>query len=354
MLEKLLSLIMLLVSFFCGPISGYPRADSARGRELLESGAAFRNPVDPPTSPDPWIIRHDGIYYNCFSGAGNTIRVSGSASLHTATRENAAIVWKSPQDEESAMFREGYWAPELHRINGIWYIYVAACDGPNENHRMYCLEAETDDPMGSYRMKGKVSDATDRWAIDGTVLEWRDGLYFIWSGWEGDENVAQNLYIAPMENPWTICGERVLLSRPEYRWEKHGKPYVNEAPQMLIKDDGLFLVYSASGSWTDDYCLGMLRFVGDDPLDPGAWKKTRRPVFRRTKNVYGPGHCCFARSPDNSEDWLIYHAVAEKGGGWGARSTRMQPFTWKKGAPVFGKPVGLKYAIPIPSGDSFS
>ena len=33
---------------------------------------------------------------------------------------------------------------------------MAACDGPNENHRMYCLEAETDDPMGRYRMENEV------------------------------------------------------------------------------------------------------------------------------------------------------------------------------------------------------
>ena len=249
------------------------------------------------------------------------------------------------------MFREGYWAPELHYIGGAWYIYVAACDGPNENHRMYCLEAETDDPMGRYRMKGKVADSTDRWAIDGTVLEWQGKLYFIWSGWEGDENVAQNLYIAPMENPWIISGERILISRPEYIWERQGEPYVNEGPQVLTKDGELFIVYSASGSWTDDYCLGLLRLKGDDPLDPRAWKKKRLPVFSRTKGVYAPGHASFVKSPDGSEDWIAYHAVAEQGGGWAARSTRMQPFTWKNGEPFFGRPVGLEYVIPIPSGD---
>ena len=68
---------------------------------------------------------------------------------------------------------------------------------------------------------GKVYDSTtDRWAIDGTVLEADNGaLYFIWSGWPGSVDGLQNLYIAPMSNPWTISGPRVLLSTPQLSWE---------------------------------------------------------------------------------------------------------------------------------------
>lgn len=325
--------------------AGSPRAPTLEGQ-------GFQNPVIPALAPDPWVTQHEGMYYYCFAGMDNTILVSRSASLHEISREGAQVVWQGPQDEESAMFREGYWAPELHFIEGHWYIYVAACDGPNENHRMFCLEAESDDPMGRFRMKGKVSDTTDRWAIDGTVLQWQGQLYFIWSGWEGTENVAQNLYIAPMDTPWRISGERVMISRPQYPWEKHGEPDVNEGPQVLIHEGSLYLVYSASGSWTDDYCLGLLRFKGGDPLEAAAWRKSAFPVFRKAKAAYGPGHACFVRSPDGSEDWIIYHATEEKGAGWDGRSTRMQPFTWRRGMPVFGRPAAPGQVLAVPSGDA--
>ena len=58
---------------------------------------------------------------------------------------------------------------------------------------------------------------------DGTVLELNGELYFLWSGWEGDVNVAQNIYIAHMSDPCTIDSERVCLSTPTYSWEKRGE-----------------------------------------------------------------------------------------------------------------------------------
>ena len=47
-------------------------------------------------------------------------------------------------------------------------------------------------------------------------------LYMIWSGWEGDENGQQNIYIAKMKNPWTIEGNRVQISSPTFDWETIG------------------------------------------------------------------------------------------------------------------------------------
>jgi len=109
------------------------------------------------------------------------------------------------------------WAPELQRIRGRWYIYFAASDGVNANHRMYALQAVGDDPQGDYVLKGRVGDPSDRWAIDGVALELRGKLYFVWSGWpEAKGDFPQVLYIAAMRDPWTIAGRRHLLVAPEH------------------------------------------------------------------------------------------------------------------------------------------
>ena len=107
------------------------------------------------------------------------------------------------------------WAPELHRLRGKWYVYFAADDGQNRNHRMFALENASEDPFeGTFVEKGRVFDpAADRWAIDGTAIDLNGRLYFLWSGWEGTEDVDQRLYIAPMSDPWTISGPRVEISR---------------------------------------------------------------------------------------------------------------------------------------------
>ena len=60
-----------------------------------------------------------------------------------------------------------------------------------------------------------------------------------------------------MSDPATISGERVLIAEPQQNWERVEMP-ICEGPQVLRRNGDLFIVYSASASWTADYCLGML------------------------------------------------------------------------------------------------
>lgn len=293
-----------------------------------------QNPIY-PTGNDPWVIEHGGKYYYCFS-RNNGVAVGEIPSIHQVTNQTAKQVYSAPS---GTLYSKEYWAPELHYINGEWYIYVAADDGNNDKHRMYVLKGTSQDPTDPFEMMGKITDPTDKWAIDGTVLQWKGELYFVWSGWEGDENVAQNIYIAHMSDPCTIDSERVLLSTPDKIWERVGTPYVNEGPTALLHDDKVFLVYSASGSWTDSYCLGMLTLTGDDPLDAASWQKEKLPVFRMKPGVaYGPGHCSFSAAVDGSI-WMIYHANPVSGTGWSGRTVWIQPIPFDEdGKPVFGNP----------------
>ena len=186
----------------------------------------------------------------------------------------------------------------------------------------------------------------------------------IWAGWEGDQNGQQNIYIAKMKNPYTIEGKRVKISSPQYDWEKVGDlnnpgnpPHVNvnEGPEVLVRNNRLFLIYSASGCWTDNYALGMLTASANaNILDHNSWKKHPKPVFEQNKenSVYAPGHNSFFRSPDGKEDWILYHANPSPGCGCGGkRSPRMQKFTWNAdGTLNFGIPVKAGVELPIPSG----
>lgn len=304
------------------------------------------NPVS-PHGADPWVVRKDGMYYYCHSRNGS-IWVNTNRTLQGAVRFAGRKVWTPPSGKP---WSKELWAPELHFLRGKWFIYVAADDGDNANHRMVVLESETADPLGNYLFRGKISDASDKWAIDGTVLELDGKLYFVWSGWEGVVNVQQNLYIAPMSDPTTISGPRRLISEPDRDWERIGRPFINEGPQVLQHNGQTFIIYSASGSWTDHYCLGRLRLVGVDPLAPKAWIKCRTPVFGGTATVFSPGHASFTKSPDGQEDWIVYHTARHRGAGWD-RDINIKPFTWAiDGNPVFGYPESKGVPIPAPSGE---
>src|SRR5690554_7864175 len=98
----------------------------------------------------------------------------------------------------------------MPHLDGEWYIYFAGDDGVNENHRMWVLVCDSQDPMtGNRSVKDKITNPNDHWAIDGSILEHDGKRYFIWSGWETLTNIKQDIYISEMENPWTLKGERV-------------------------------------------------------------------------------------------------------------------------------------------------
>ena len=312
------------------------------------------NPIVPAGGPggaaDPSVVYSNGFYYYCKSLSDVAIGVARAARLQDIGSAPMTTVFRPPAGTGHS---RQIWAPELQFVAGKWYIYFAASDGDNANHRMYVLEASTPDPSGPYVFKGRVAAPVDEWAIDGLTLESGGALYFIWSGWRhAGAGFPQVTYIAPMTNPWTIGGERHEIAAPELAWETSGAALM-EGHSVLHRDGKIFVVYSASGSWTDHYALGMLTYEGGNILDAASWHKTTTPVFENSAaaSAFGPGHNSFVKSPDGSEDWIVYHAIDTSGGGWPGRSVRAQRFDWDAhGRPQFGRPVPSGVAITGPSG----
>jgi GH43 family beta-xylosidase len=321
----------------------------------------FTNPLL-PAGADPWNIYKDGFYYYTHT-MGDSIVVWKTKNLSELRTAEKKTVWIPPK---GTAYSRQIWAPEIHFINGKWYVYFAADNGRNANHRLYVIENSSPDIMkGEWVFKGKITDSTDKWAIDGSVFEHEKQWYLTWAGWEANKNGSQDIYIAKMKNPWTVEGKRVRISAPFYDWEKYGDlvadsteevpPHVdvNEGPQVLKHNNTLFLLYSASACWTDYYGLGMLTFTGkDNLLDSASWKKSPVSVFKQSSanGVYAPGHNSFFKSPDGKEDWILYHANSAPNLGCGHhRSPRAQKFTWNKdGTPNFGEPVkpGIRMRAP--------
>jgi len=316
----------------------------------------FTNPVW--DGADPWMVKQGNEYIYCYS-QNNSIILSRSRYM-TKLGERKAI-WTAPA---SGWNSNCVWAPEVHFVDGHWYVYYAAgVSGPPFIHqRTGVLRSETDDPFSSYEDMGMLytgdnpdEPASNVWAIDMTVFEHGGRLYAVWSGWKEQmdtDATPQHLFIQEMENPWTLKGTRVLLSSPEESWETGGPLNLNEGPEALIHNGQVFIVYSCRESWMVEYRQGMLQLRNPDGnlLDPSNWKK-QGPVFEGNAQVYGVGHCSFVKSPDGTEDWIVYHSKKSTTPGW-ERDVRMQPFSWKAdGTPDFGAAIPAGKQISRPSGE---
>jgi GH43 family beta-xylosidase len=321
---------------------------------VIVSDTGFTNPLL-SSGPDPWVVQKDTNYYFTHTTGINLVIYKTS---RMSDLKNAVIktIWSPPA---SGAYSHDIWAPELHYLQNKWYLYFAADSGSNNSHRIFVLENDSADPMSdNWTLKGKVTDVSDKWAIDPSVFEYKNQLYMLWSGWPGNTNGEQNIYIAKMSDPLTISSDRVLISSPTYDWEKAGAPpTVNEGPEMLMNSQGnLFITYSASGCWTDNYCLGLLSLKENgDLMNASDWNKTATPIFSTfaSGGAFSPGHNSFFKSRDGTEDWILYHANSTAGQGCGnSRSPRMQKFTWNvDGTPNFGIPVSINVTLKKPSGE---
>ncbi len=268
---------------------------------------------------DPWIVPHKGSLLLVQAAGGNRrLVVKQFNDLDQMSRNRQTVIWSSKPPH--SRLRQ-VWAPELHNIDGRWYVYFSASDGQPGGHRTYVLVAN--DPLGPYLLLGPVGDPKhDVWAIDLTVFQHDGRMYGVWSGWEGpDDGFPQNLYIAPMANPWTISGERRCLSRPEHPWEMSVAP-VNEGPEVVrhAGSGRLFLLYAADASWTQAYKTGLLEWTGGDVADPASWRKRPRPFFT------GGGHGCVVDTPSGPR--FVHHRKVTADPGWADREIRSAPLAW--------------------------
>ncbi|MEU0737916.1 family 43 glycosylhydrolase [Streptomyces sp. NPDC006134] len=329
-------LLTLLAALLLALSLGQPSANAA----------SFTNPVKPVKGADPWISYHDGNHHLVTTSWTDVITIRKAPTLAGLATAPGVQVWKG----DAASRCCNIWAPELHFLNGRWYLYYVAGQNVsdyNPTQRSHVLESAGSDPMGPYTYKGQLNSA---WMLDPSVLNAGGRLYMLGSTHDG----TQNIVIAPMANPYTVGGPYRTISTPTYAWERQGGA-VNEGPEVLQRGGRTFLVYSASGCWTPDYKLGQLELTGSDPLAASSWTKKSTPVFQRSdaNGVYGPGHNGFFTSPDGRESWIVYHANDGAGEGCdNGRTTRAQKFTWNAdGTPNFGTPVRLGASLTGPSGE---
>ncbi|MGF7215287.1 GH43 family beta-xylosidase [Spirosoma lacussanchae] len=319
----------------------------------VDTVGRFANPLL-TAAPDPWVTQKDGFYYVMHTTGAN-LRIYKTSAMSRLSQARPVTVWTPPATGPNS---RNIWAPELFNVNGVWYIYYAADDGNDRNHRMFVLENTAADPTtGTWTDRGRLNLPENKWAIDGTLLQRNGQLYFAWSGWETDLGGSQHLYICRLTNPYTAetATTRVRLSSPDYAWEKEGFG-VNEGPEFLTHGNKVFLVYSASFCGTDLYALGQLSADSSaNLLDARSWTKSATPVFgpNAGNGTFGVGHNGFFTSRNGQENWLVYHANAAQGQGCGdQRSIRMQPFSWKPdGSPDFGPPKPLTELQKRPGGE---
>ena len=296
---------------------------------------------------DPWIHRAEcGTYYFVATVPEyDRIEMRKATTINGLADAEPVVIWRK---HESGPMSHHIWAPELHRIDGKWYIYFAA--GRAEDIwkiRMFVLSSDAADPTsGEWIEEGQIRTERNSFALDATVFEHKGELYYVWAE-KTREDINSGLLISRMKDPVTLVGPQVIIAEPEYGWEKQTYA-VNEGAAVLKRNDMVFITFSASAT-DHTYAIGLLwANEGDDLMDPGSWNKLPGPVFYTNKKVnrFGPGHNSFTVAEDGKTDVMVYHAREYKEITGHPlydpnRDTRVRVLHWKEdGFPDFRQEAG--------------
>lgn len=316
-------------------------------------------PIADHDTPDPWLIpspHHPGLFYLTFT-LGNRIEIWSSDNLesfhdsHPALRKT--VIWQPPP---GSPWSADIWAPELHFLFGTWWVYAAAAPPAegNKGHRTVVLRCtdQNRDPMngGSWVFEGPMRGLPNhQWSIDATVFspdpaghlpggrpDEQRRWYVCYSGWPlGDySDTQQDLFLAKMKNPLEVEeGTLTCIGRAELPWERpeQGRRGVNEGPTWVSFPGGQWrgIVYSGHGSWTWEYKLGLLQFMGgpgDDLCSTKLWRKRPTPLLVSDKSMgapFGPGHASFVSNPGDDRVFCVYHGNEKEDEGWNNRKARV-------------------------------
>lgn len=264
---------------------------------------------------DPYVYKHtDGYYYFTASvPAYDRIILRRAKTIKGLATAEEVTIWEKHDNGEMS---KNIWAPEIHYLEGAWYIYFAS--GKQEDMwriRPYVLECKDSCPIsGKWNELGMMKSADEdefsfrSFSLDATVFQNDGKNYFVWAEKVGVGKMISNLYIAEMETPWKLKTTQVLLTTPDYDWERVIF-WVDEGPSVMKHNGKIFMAFSASSTGAD-YCVGLLYAdETSDLLDPQSWTKLRYPVLITDveKGIYGPGHNSFTKSEDGSKDIMMFH-----------------------------------------------
>ena len=334
-------------------VNGVAWVDTHRSTVSESQTGSFQNPIL-DEGPDPYVYQHeDGNYYLMVT-KGRYLELWRSQSFVDLEQAESKKIFFPPLIASNG---NHLWAPEIHNIDGIWYVYYTATDstipdGANEDDYrfVHVLRNTSADPFDDkWEDLGKMNQA--RAGIDGHIFEWNGERYFAYSPYIGHQS---GIALAKMKSATEIEQPEVLIGLPFYEWEMTLPREILEGPQFLVgPGEEVFIAYSAGACWDDNYGLGYFRAVkSSDLLDPESWERSPTQVFNFSEknSVFGPGHNCFTKSPDGTEDWIVYHGKDTSSNECAGRSTRAQRFSWdKNGRPLFGEPVPTWIYLAVPS-----
>lgn len=339
----------------------------ANKRASASTTATFYNPV--ADVEDPSIVTDGGYYYLVGTNQNNQLYIQRSTTVGGLNSAAKTAVWSGPA---TGLGSARLWSPTLEYLSGKWYVYLSVTDsaGTVSHAAVYALESSTTSPLGPYNLKAAVKHwdvgvnpgPWEKGLVGPSVLAMPDGSLYLTSTTFG-------FYIQPMSNPWTLAASSSMTTinngTPSLGWEGGTGEISRPIVHTVAGSTKVFVPYTSENHVTQrtngapcwSFCIGMFSYSTGSITNAASWTKSSQPVF-----AGGPSSGLFRilalntfKSPDGTEDWMVYNGNDTAGTEFNQRYTFIQKMAWNTdGTPNFGTPTSIGTAITVPSGETGS
>jgi len=316
----------------------------------------YPNPVYSEYFADPFVWRHEGIYYAIGTGpaeATGQVAAAARSRVFPLLQSPDLVHWQlmgKALSRPDASLGDNFWAPEVAFSDGTFYLYYSVGHG-DKNHQLRV--ATSADPLGPYQDVGYslINPNTCAFAIDPSPFQDDDGQWYLFYAQDfldtdNDVRAGTALVVDRLLTMTQLAGSPQVVLRARYDWQRfladrpmYGGIYdwhTLEGPCVRQHGDRYYCFYSG-GRWeTDSY--GVDYGVAEHILGPysDAGNAAGPRVLRSQPGVMlGPGHNSIAPSPDGAGQYIIYHA-------WDAEMTARRmcvaPLVWTADGPRVQSP----------------
>ena len=278
----------------------------------ISAESTFTNPVVNSDHPDPGVLRlADGSFVavTTSNDASNSFPILTSPDL-VNWQERGYVFPEGKQPEWTV---SDYWAPEIHEVDGKYYVIYTAREGSTKLLSLGI--AYSDQPLGPFIDKGEpmLQNLTvPVGVIDVTYFREEGKDYLIWKTDDNAQNKPTHIFIREFDFitlSFVESSEIVELLRSDRDWESN----INEGPWMIKHGDLYFLFFSASGFTDPKYSVEVAR---SHSLF-GPFEKKSTPILHTDwdlemygvdSSFVGPGHCSAVWLEEKGSWWMVFHA----------------------------------------------
>ena len=255
--------------------------------EPMEAIETYRNPLLTSDSDnawpgygfgDPFVMRHNGVYYLYVSTKDGSVGVRCWSSTDLVNWSFEGYCTNQPQTK-------GAYAPEVYYYNGYFYMYTSPAGNGH-----FVLRSE-------HPTKGfEVVTPNLGMSIDGSVFIDNDGKWYFYTAGHG----AMMAYT--MTSPTTFRnGTTLRFISVNGAW--------TEGPMAVYHDSYYYMTYTGNHVLSPSYRI----LYGSSDSSPVQFESNSAPLLINTSSeVLGIGHSSTVKGPDLDSYYIVYHSLVNK------------------------------------------